>query len=102
MLTPDNNTSQADSQEMTPEEAKASMGIATMLQQQLMPQAPMEGQETQESAPGQEQAPETDNQPEEPEEANNEELEEIKDEISALREEIKQALTEDENEKDGE
>lgn len=49
---------------MTPEEAKASLGIATMLQDRLMPQMqqPMEeapqGQETQESAPEQAQEPE--------------------------------------------
>lgn len=42
---------------MTPEEAKASMGIATHLQDQLMPQAPQEAPTSPANEPGVEQNP---------------------------------------------
>lgn len=47
-----------DPSQMSPEDAKASLGMANMLMQQIMPQQPQqppEASQTQESAPGQEQ-----------------------------------------------
>lgn len=58
MLTDNTNTDQAQGQDLTAEEAKASLGMATFLQQQIMPKAdPMatDGSQDPNSALGQEQ-----------------------------------------------
>ena len=106
------------SQDLTPEEAKASLGMATFLQGQIMPKAdPMatEGQETPKSAQGQEQPSEPDNQAtpqgQAPQMAEIEAMfstkldemrKELKEdhqrEIDGLKEQIQQALTEDNGE----
>lgn len=78
-------------QEMTPEEAKASLGIATFLQDQMMPKAPVD----QEMTPGQEQTSLRDqyqSPPEQEQDSKSAELEGIKNEISVLKEEIREVL----------
>ena len=95
--------------EMTPEEAKATLGFSTMLQDQLMPEmamqegAMMPSQEPQE-APGGEKTLEIEEditpEPEEPkidlkaelEDFKNELRDSIKNELSILRKDIKNAL----------
>ena len=89
--------------QMTADEAKASLGIATALQQQMMQQQSPQDSTTQETAI-------TDEQPEQVEEDKVSELETkfsefqkeiktmIKDEIGGLKEELKNALSEETNE----
>lgn len=119
MVTENTTTTQPNSQAMSPEDAKASMGIATRLGDELLrfqgfqnPQMQEEGQETQDSAPGQEQPQQTDKPaPQEeqaPQMANfeailSEKLDAMRQELKAdhqreidqLKEQIQQALTED-------
>ena len=80
-------------QDITPEEAKASLGLSTRLSEQFLmsqvpqdePEAPIEAQE----APQQEKTI-RDEYPEE--EASNEKLDMVLDEIASIKEEIKEAL----------
>jgi len=83
---------------MSADDAKASLGIATMLQEQMMKS----------------QAPQMQEQPEEPQEETqpenlrdqydepNDELGAIREEIAGLREEIQQVLAEETNESENE
>lgn len=91
------NQSQVQSNnDMTPEEAKASLGIATFLQQQMMPQPqeqPVEGQEMPEIAPQQEQAQETQNTPPPAEEApQNEEPDPMENKMAEMEKSMTEKL----------
>ena len=100
----ENNIEQPNSQaDMTPEDAKASLGIATYLQGMLMPQEPIEGEETQEMPQGEEQEQEPQIDPE----ALKEEIsgalmkdvkKMIKEEIGGIKDMLKEALKDDEKE----
>lgn len=83
-----------NSQDITPDEAAASLAFVTNLSQQMMPQAPME----QESAPTQEETPLRDKYAPQEETSESPELDGIKSEISALRGEIQEALKEEDSE----
>src|SRR3990167_196292 len=102
----ENEETQPNLEEMTPEEAKASLGLATRLSEQLLmsqvPQQPVEGMETQESAPEQELELETEEIPPiDPEALKNEVLSEVKKEVKTLiKNEIKKLLDEDDEEND--
>lgn len=76
--------------EMTPEEAKASLGIATNLMDGLMPKAPIEPQD----APGQEESSLREQYPNSQQEGqeSSSELTEIKNEIQELRKEVEKSL----------
>lgn len=102
-------TSKQNIQEMSAEDAKASMGIATMLMQQLMPKAPQEGTE----APTNAETPETPQDTQEDKitpriedlegkfgELEKEVKKTIKEEISGIKEMIKEALSEDADKKE--
>ena len=79
-------------EELTPEEAKASLGMATMLQNQLIPK-PIEGSESPETAPqGIEQA-ETENEPVEEEDTDISDLNTKVEELKSSIDEIKNLLT---------
>lgn len=115
-----NNTTEQEvtQEELTPEEAKASLGLSTRLSEQFLmqqmadeqalqsqtgePEAPVEGQE----APGQEIAPETEKEPQEDIEALKNEIRDevvgeiksiVEKEMQGFRDSIKNAL---ENEED--
>lgn len=97
-------------EEMTPEEAKASLGISTYLSEQALmaqvPQKPVEGSEMPETAPGEEQMPEEEKEPPlDPEAFKNEIMDEvksaIKEEIEGLKEMLKGALEDDDEEETG-
>ena len=83
------NPKETQLEEMTPEESKAALGLSTRLTEQFLmsqvPQQPVEGTETQESAPEQELDLET-------EEPINEELN--KDEMGDKMAEIEKSMTE--------
>ena len=106
-----NNTNMdtQNSQEMTPEEAKSSLGVANMLMEQLMPQKQMEmeaeSDQTQETAPGQEQMEQPNETPPIDSEGLKNEImvevgktieESIQKEMGGLRDMIKQALIDEE------
>lgn len=108
----DNTTEQTNTQEeLSPEEAKASLGLATRMgEQYLMSQVPKEGQESQETAPQGDGEGESEKVPEEDKsmalegkmdekmEILRTELKDtIKNEIESIRNDIKTAL-EDEQE----
>lgn len=86
----ENQNPQVDNSELTPEEAKASLGIATYLQQGLLPQGtPMDGSVESQNPPGQAQ-------PSQP----NEDLEGLEarlmDEITTIKEMIEKNSPKDE------
>jgi len=86
-----------DTTQMTPEEAKASLGIATYLQDQMMPQAPQEQEMGQEEGQEMEQpedtiTPRIDELDAKFSEFQKEIKSMIKDEIGGLTKEIKDAL----------
>lgn len=95
---------QSQPDEITPEDAKASMGIATFLQDQMMPQAPEEQPQNGSQSP--EMAPEQPQQPQVDPEAITAEVEGkvmkevkslIKEEIGGIKDMLKEALDEEEN-----
>lgn len=103
-------TSELLQEELTPEEAKASLGLSTRLSEQmLMAQVPkegVEGSETPETAPGEEETPEQQETPPlDPEAFKSEIMDEvksaIKEEIEGLKEMLKGALEEDDEEETG-
>ena len=106
-----------DPMQLTPEDAKASLGISNMLIKQMMTQQaqeqgqmpqeqPMNPQQTQESAPQQEEPQEPDKEAVEPEKDLTREFDEFKGEIKGMietelggiREMIKDALSDGEDE----
>ena len=92
------NQIQPNNPQMSGDEVAASLAFATHLQDQtITPEAPQEA----ETAPGEEETVETTNDQQIDEKALKEEIMKdvkntIKEEMSGLREEIKSALTEDE------
>src|SRR3990167_8406904 len=99
---------QPNLEEMTPEEAKATLGLSTRLTEQFLmsqvEQQSVEGQETPESAPEEELELETEEAPPiDPEALKNEILGDVKKEVKTLiKDEIKKLLDEDDedNEQD--
>lgn len=96
-----------ENSDLTPEEAKASLGLSTRLtEQMMMAQVPQEGEEsseTLETAPGEEEIPKTpETPPLDPEAFKNEIMDEvksaIKEEIEGLKEMLKGALEDDDEE----
>jgi hypothetical protein len=100
--------------DMTPEEAKASLGLATRLSEQMlmaqfaqmgggMPQeAPQDAQNAPEQENGGEKEETSDLRKQYENEPNDEKLDEVLDEIKSIKEEIKQVLEEDDNEQENE
>jgi len=88
--------------ELTPEEAKASLGIATYLQQQMLPQGtPIDPSESPESAPDEELDMETEEEPEydvkgEMESFKKEMQKMMEDEIGSIKDMIKSAINDEE------
>ncbi len=95
----ENQNTQVD---MTPEEAKASLGIATYLQQQMLPQGvPIDPSESPEMGEGGDLELETEEVPEEDikgefEAFKKETQKMIKDEIGSIKEMIKSAISDEE------
>lgn len=78
-------------QEMTPEEAKASLGLATRLgEQMLMMQNPQPMEEPQE-----EPKPEPTLSEQYPENEDNDKLDQVLEEIQSIKQEIKEVLAEE-------
>lgn len=110
-MNPEKTQAELSPTELTPEDAKAALGLSTRLSEQmLMAQAePMEGQETPETAPGEEleldtEAGDIDTKLSEMEERLSQQIESIKSEVSdngtaeeiaSIREELKSLLKED-------
>lgn len=100
------NMNPEQSQDLTAEEAKASLGMATFLQDQLMPQQAPEAQQTQEMGQEQPEQPQNEQQAD----PRLDQLEgqfmqfkedinqTINDRFTQLSDQIKQALSEDEPE----
>ena len=95
---------QTQQNDMTPEEAKASLGIATYLQQQMLPQGvPIDGDKTAEMAPDsdltleteEDLTPRIDDLESQFKDFQKEVKKMIKDEIGGIRQDIKDALQED-------
>lgn len=95
--------------DMTPEEAKASLGIATYLQEQMLaqmnPQMAQEGSNSLENAPQEDLSLDTEESPEEDMKAEFEAFKKetkkmIKDEIGGIKDMLKEVLKEESNEKD--
>ena len=78
---------QPETDDITPDQAAASLAFSTNLMESLTPQAPQAPQEGQQGQAEQEA--------EQPQEDTSEDLQIIKEDIAALREEIHQALEED-------
>lgn len=89
MITDNNSTQPQQSQDLTPEEAKASLGMATMLQDQFLQMQNPKAPQTPETAPDQTQTPEPQKDPVT-------EIEglrtEIMKELQTMREDMKVAL----------
>ena len=88
--------------DMTPEEAKASLGIATYLQQQMLHQGvPIDGDNSPEMAPDSDLELDTEEVPEDDMKGEFEAFKKetksmIKDEIASIKDMLKEALKEDE------
>lgn len=108
MLTDNDTIDLEESQEMSAEEAKASLGVANMLMEQIMPQQEMteggEGDQTQESAPEGQKPQEPEQSPAiDPEALKSEILgdvqktvqEAVKMEMEEFKKVIQEALTDD-------
>lgn len=83
---------------LTPDEAAAALAFATELSEGLMPQNPMGSEMPQGEGNTKKPSNTSDTEETMQEEPDNEQLEEIKEEIASLREEIQQALKEDDKE----
>lgn len=102
-----NNTpTQPNMQALSPQENEMMLAWNTNLMEQMMPQEALEmeenGQEQAEEQPTEQhvEQPTLREQYEDKEPVENEDLEEIKDEIKSLREEIKKAINEDDEQEE--
>lgn len=70
---------------MNGDQSAAALAFATMLQQQMMPQAPVEGEEMSENAPQQEQPQEIENEAPKEDEALKNEINDIKTDLQLIK-----------------
>lgn len=98
----DQGQMQDPTQGLTPDELAASLAFASHQQSQFIPQDEQEQPEQPAEEPQQEQQSLRDQYPQEQAGDNSEQLASIKDEITKLREEVKQALSEDDKDNEQE